>query len=331
MASDKTVRVGGSVPATLTCDPAKRELYASDTYYLEAFNQLVEGGHDPAEFAFRHATLLLKPDAVVTRGLEPAIDWLAENGFRIVSAERVRMTHTTLRALWYFQWNQATSHRGQLADLLASTSDSLVLLVREKDPADPPASVRLTELKGPTAPHARVPGQLRHLLGRHTYLLNLVHTADEPADVLRELGVYFGSNQRNEVYASAMRGADRSRRARALAAELYAGTTPVDLSFAPAAARLDAALERALVAGTLPAAVQAELDQAHGDAERYRRALRACRRHGVELDPWDTVIVGSTVFPMSREGSVPVLRAVDADAWSRHLAESNEVPQVAQV
>ena len=53
---------------------------------------------------------------------------------------------------------------------------------------DVPASVELTGLKGPTDPDARAPGQLRHLLGRYSYLLNLVHTPDEPADVLRELG-----------------------------------------------------------------------------------------------------------------------------------------------
>jgi nucleoside diphosphate kinase len=325
---DSAGRLGISVPATLTCDPAKRERYASDTYYIEASDQLTESGHELEEFAFRHATLLLKPDAVVSRGLEPAIDWLGENGFCVVAAERTRLSRTMLRALWYFQWNQATSHRRHLADLFAPTTDSLVLLVREKEPGDLPASVRLTELKGPAAPQKRVPGQLRHLLGRYTYLLNLAHTADEPVDVLRELGVYFGADQRDEVYASAMQGADQGGRARNLAAELYAETTPVDLSFDPAAARLDATFERALAAGELPAAVRAELDdvRAQPDAERYRRALRACRQHGVELDPWDTVIVGSAVFPMTRKGFAPVLRGIDANAWYRHVADLDVVP-----
>src|SRR5216683_1412570 len=193
-------RPGLPLPITLSCDPAKREYYGADVYYLESAEQLDgmlaaggpgQRGTGLADFAYGHALLLLKPDAVVARQVLPAIDWLRDNGFRIVAASRSRVTRTAIRALWQYQWNLATRYRRRLADGFVTGADSLVLVVRPDSEPEVPASVLLTELKGPTSPDARQPGQLRYLLGRYCYLLNLVHTADEPADVLRELAVYF--------------------------------------------------------------------------------------------------------------------------------------------
>ncbi|MEV6900518.1 hypothetical protein [Amycolatopsis sp. NPDC051372] len=95
----------------------------------------------------------------------------------------------TLRALWYFQWNTATPQVRRIADHCA---DSLLLVVApagDQGPlADLPVPVRLTELVGPGDPAAREPGRLRTELGRYA-LLNLVHSAGDTADMLRDLGI----------------------------------------------------------------------------------------------------------------------------------------------
>jgi nucleoside diphosphate kinase len=180
------------VSPLLTTHDGKRLWYGRDTYFIECLEQVCGLTDDVIEFAHGCAVLLLKPEAVVTRQLIPAVDWLGANGFRVVAAEPVRLTRTMVRALWYFQWNLATPQRRRLADLLVEMGDCLVVVVRCADrPPLQPASVLLTTLKGPANPQARSPGQLRHLLGGPSYLLNVAHTADEPADVLRELGVYF--------------------------------------------------------------------------------------------------------------------------------------------
>lgn len=199
---------GDAISPALSCDPRKRTLFGSDTYFLESVEQLGTLTADVDGFLHRHAALLLKPDAVVSRQLPTTVDWLARNGFRIVAAERTRLTRTVVRSLWYFQWNLATPERRRLADLFTDSCDSVVLIVRQdadgaEAPPSAPASVVLTERKGPTDPRARVPGQLRHETGRYSYLLNLVHTPDEPADVARELGIYFDSGLRRRVYTSA--------------------------------------------------------------------------------------------------------------------------------
>ncbi|MEU7061716.1 nucleoside-diphosphate kinase [Streptomyces sp. NPDC046197] len=295
---------GIPVSPLLTCHPAKQQLYGADTYYQESYEQLLGLTDDVPGFAHRHAALLLKPDAVVARRLEAAVEWLTERHFRIVGAAVTRLTRTMIRSLWYFQWNLATPHRRRLAALFLEDADALVLVVRADRPLDVPACVELTRLKGPTDPDARVPGQLRHLLGRYSYLLNLVHTPDEPADLLRELAVHFDDAGRARLFRSALADADHTGHALELADRLYAATKPRDLDFEPAVERLRQALSRRLGPGT---------------AADPRQLLEWAWNHGSDVDPWDTVIVGSKVLPMRRPGRAPVLDGADVETWRRHL------------
>ncbi|WP_328557633.1 nucleoside-diphosphate kinase [Streptomyces sp. NBC_00358] len=302
---------GIPVSPLLTCQPDKQRLYGADTYYQESHGQLAALTDDITGFAHRHATLLLKPDAVVTRALDAAVDWLTGRGFRIVGAEITRLTRTMIRSLWYFQWNLATPYRRRLAALFLEDADALVLLVRPLHDLDVPASVELTRLKGPTDPGARRPGQLRHLLGRYSYLLNLAHTPDEPADVLRELAVHFDDTTRDRLFRSALADEDRTAHARELTGLLYAASKPRDLEFDPAVARLRDAVSR------------------HGGADPAagpRTLLETAWERGTDLDPWDTVIVGSTVLPMRQPGRAPVLDSADADTWRRHLETVRATP-----
>ncbi|MFR0355166.1 nucleoside-diphosphate kinase [Streptomyces sediminimaris] len=302
-APDETTH-GIAVSPLLTCRPDKQRWYGADTYYQESHGQLAELTDDVTGFAHRHAALLLKPDAVVTRRLEAAVQWLTEQGYRIVGAAITRLTRTMIRSLWYFQWNLATPYRRRLAALFLEDADALVLLVRPTRAPDVPASVELTRLKGPTDPEARRPGQLRHLLGRYSYLLNLAHTPDEPADVLRELAVHFDEAARERLFRSALAGADRTADALRLADQLYAATEPRDLDFAPAAGRLRDTVRR-----------HTGIDPAAGP----RLLLERAWERGIVLDPWDTVIVGSAVLPMRQPGRTPVLDGAGVGAWRRHL------------
>ncbi|MFD9211392.1 nucleoside-diphosphate kinase [Streptomyces sioyaensis] len=315
---------GDDISPALSCDPRKRTLFGSDTYFLESVEQLGTLTADVDGFLHRHAALLLKPDAVVSRQIPATVDWLAQNGFRIVAAERTRLTRTAVRALWYFQWNLATPQRRRLADMFMDSCDALVLVVRPEadDGEAPPASVVVTERKGPTDPRARVPGQLRYEIGRYSFLLNLVHTPDEPADVARELGIHFDTALRERVYASALAGDDRSARARELAEQLHAEVPARDLTFEPAAERLKQAVREA-EASLAPGAVRDALRTARlaaRDQDGYRRLMEAIWRAGLPLDAWDVVIVGTHVLPMKRTGLGPVLDGVSVPDWQRHMA-----------
>jgi nucleoside diphosphate kinase len=322
---------GTELAPRLSQDARKRELYGADTYYLESAEQLAAMGGDLEDFAARHAGVLLKPDAVATRQLVPAIDWLVDNGWRIVAARACRMDRAMLRALWQYQWNVATPYRRRIADEFLTSTDSLVLVVRREsgEPEDVPASVRLTEAKGPTDPDARVPGQLRYLLGRYCYLLNLVHTPDEPADVVRELGVHFATPERAEVYADALAGEDRQDTARALAQRLYAQTPERELAFEPAAKRLAVAVEALAAEGAaVGRGVLDDLPEA-GTTEpaTWRPLIERVWRDALPVDPWDVCTAASYAFPMRRAGVEPVLAGTSPAEWLRHLDPSAAGPQ----
>ncbi|BDT85794.1 nucleoside-diphosphate kinase [Nocardia cyriacigeorgica] len=290
----------------LTTQPEKVAAYLGDTYVQESVDQLDCAGVDAAKFAREHSLLLLKPDAIVGRAVEPTLEWLAGNGFRVVDAGRVTGDRLLARALWYYSWNIASTERRRLADLLVGICDVLVLVVAGAD-AELPVPVRLTEAKGPTDPRKRRPGELRHLLGQHSYLLNLVHSPDDPADVLRELAILFDEPRRADVIAHAGAGADRSAEAARLAAELYASTPARDFDRTTAARRLIADAE--LAGLSIPGGIDPESDQ------DCARLLATAWDRGVELDPWSVIVLGSYVLPM-RVGTQPqTLRPVTASDW----------------
>ncbi|GAB2530498.1 nucleoside-diphosphate kinase [Nocardia heshunensis] len=292
----------------LTPSKAKVDAYLADTYVLETVDQATRLGIDPENFAYEHSLLLLKPDAIVARAVEPTLTWLAENDFQVVDARRVVVDRHVARALWYFAWNIASPERRRLADLLVGISDVLVLVVRGPA-ALLPTPVRLAEAKGATDPRKRQPGDLRYLLGRHNYLLNLVHSPDDPADVLRELAIYFDEPTRAEVFARALAGDDRREHAAALGRELYAETPARSFERADAVARLCAELGAAATEALDHSTSTAAPDAAHA------ALLEAAWSAGRPLDPWSLIVLGSYVLPMRTGSGAQTLRPVGATEW----------------
>lgn len=261
--------------------------YGSDTYYLQARDAFAAAGVDAEVFARRHALLLLKPDAAITGAMRPAVAWLLEHGYRITGAYAVSFTPLHLRALWYFSWQRATPQRRLLADRLAGLSPAVVLVVTHPDDTEP-VSARLTAQKGPADPALREAGQLRSALSAGTYLLNLVHSADDPDDVLRELGVYFSESELAQVIPQLSADPDASAEAYRVTEAVESGV--VRRSGEPAAAR--AALQDALSA--------AGLEVRPLTAEQWLDALAQADRRGIVLDPWFRLVVESAYLPMHR-------------------------------
>lgn len=287
-----------TVLSRLTPSPDKVEAYVGDTYVLESVEHLSRLGIDPAAFSRRHSLLLLKPDAIVARAVEPTLEWLSANGFGVVAAYRVPVDRHLARALWYFAWNIASPERRRLADLLVDISDALVLVVSGAD-GELPLPVRLTEAKGATDPRKRRPGELRHLLGLHNYLLNLVHSPDDPADVLRELAIYFDEPTRAELLTGLGTDGDTHAEARRIAAELYAATPSGSFDRSSALARI---------------ARDLGVEEPSAD-EDCARLLYSAWDAGADLDPWSVIVLGSYVLPMRSGAQSQTLRPVAANDW----------------
>ncbi|NTY60982.1 nucleoside-diphosphate kinase [Mycolicibacterium sphagni] len=261
--------------------------YDEDTYFIETCDALAALDIDRDAFAHDHGVLLLKPDAAVTGAMGAAIAWLLEHRYRIVAACAVQLTPLHIRALWYFNWHHATPERRRLADRLASLSPSVVLVVSHPD-REQPVSVRLTADKGPADPAQRKPDHLRHALAAGTYLLNKVHTPDDPDDVLRELSIYFPESQLGAVISASAGGVDASadavRIVEGIESSLECKST--DLAAAQDAVWTDLG---GFVTGARP----------RSGAE-WLAALADAERRDISIDPWIHIVIESAYLPMHR-------------------------------
>ncbi|WP_396925561.1 nucleoside-diphosphate kinase [Mycolicibacterium sp.] len=263
--------------------------YDLDTYFIETCDALAAMNIDQRAFAHDHAVMLLKPDAAVTGSMGSAITWLRDHGYRIVGAYAVQLTYLHLRALWYFNWHRATAERRRVADRLARLSPSLVLVVGHPE-SDQPVSVRLTADKGPADPAERLPHHLRHALAAGTYLLNKVHTPDDPDDVLRELSIYFPDPQLSAVISACVEGADATADAVRIVEGIESG---LDLKRGDLAAAQDAVWQDLGGIGT---------GNRPQTGEEWLAALKDGDTRDIGVDPWFRIVIESSYLPMHREG-----------------------------
>lgn len=218
-----------SMPSWLSSSAFKRQLYGTDTYAIEGLEAVERvAGDESRAFCYEHSLLVVKPEAVVSRGLEQIFSWLEEIGFRIVDAVPFRFSPAITRGLWRYHWNAVTAAHRRAVDLLVESGPSLAVLVRASGVNGVPASLTLAELKGHADPARRQAGQLRYELGNFNALLNHVHSPDEPIDFLRELAVVLPPEALEGLLGAAQVGQELSAHqlVRGLAPSLYETAGP---------------------------------------------------------------------------------------------------------
>ena len=277
--------------------PGKAKEYADDVYFREAAEDLLAtlppGAAEP--FCGRHALLVLKPDAVVTGRLTDALEWLAGNEFRIAASAAIRFDRHTIRALWQDSLVDASRDRVDLADEYMTATDCLLLVVRHDD-LSATASEILRVRKGSPHPHDCRPGQLRYQLGSMNFQLNLVHAADDPADLVRELGVLCDHRTRCGLVLTAVSGTEGLAAARELVRVLEASHAREDLSFDRL---LDRLASRSPAGGALARAVG---DIAAGRSRDWRGLLRLLGDGAVPITRWERIVLGTTLLEPYRSG-----------------------------
>jgi len=312
------------IPGYLSRLPRKRSLYAVDTYFRESFEDLaaVGGGGCVEQFCHDHALLLVKPDAVVTRRLGMVLRWVLANGFSIVWAATVTIDRHGIRALWQYGLNAASRDRRDAADLYVTASECLLLLLAL--PGRPqPASLVLSAAKGPADPRDCRPGQLRYDVGSINYQLNLVHAADEPADLLRELAVLCNSETRTGLYQRTLDRTDvppsdgRSE-AFALVDRLEAATPAVDLELDQTLSDLAAAASTRDTGGSSAAARElvSLICRVRGRRSRdWRRVVGLAESSGVPVSRWQRIVLATHLLDPYLPGTTSLLPDSPGGAW----------------
>ncbi|WP_250405506.1 nucleoside-diphosphate kinase [Streptomyces cellostaticus] len=186
----------------LTAVEQKYRYFSIESYFRESWETAsLELGAGVLESLQRLAMLVLKPECILGRKGETVLDYMARNGFKPIVAQPFRYDRHRTREIWRYQWNIATLDRLQLGDLLHTAADALmVLFVDERDDTGLPGSVRLAGLKGSSLPWERRPEHLRSHLDALNRMIVFVHCSDEPADIVRELGILFDPGQLQGIY-----------------------------------------------------------------------------------------------------------------------------------
>ncbi|WP_405709675.1 MULTISPECIES: hypothetical protein [unclassified Streptomyces] len=211
----------------LTSRLDKAQFYAWEPQYRETLYESATGlGLDGEKLAAALHTVglgIFRPDAIAAGKVDTILDYYARLGMEPFFAAPLTMTRTVVREIWRYQLNAATGELLKMFDLLYEASPAVLALFRT-DPAETPVpcSVLMADAKGEADPRDRQGWELRSHLGSVNRIEVFFHTADEPADVLRDGGICLGP----QGLAAALRdrtGPSTRTRIRELAAEIKSG------------------------------------------------------------------------------------------------------------
>ncbi|WP_214324786.1 nucleoside-diphosphate kinase [Nonomuraea sediminis] len=284
-----------------TADRSKIETFADDPAFEQAFLSAYEALSESLAAVLRHhAFLLIQPDCLAKRMAGRCLTFVEQHGFRPVATVRVRLDPAIVSGLWFYQSQSSTPDSNTIGDLVCGRSDSLLVVLRDEAPEpDVPGSLRLTRLKGPARPERRTAGHLRTLIEAQGPLVVLVHTSDEPLDMIRESAIICGPSA-GDLY-SAMTGPvpdDARTRLIAHIDALYRETEAHDLDSAAALARLRdtlTAVGRDARGAQAARRLLSTLDTVGAGDGVLDWQPFANDLHSVGIDPgsWDPVLIGS--------------------------------------
>ncbi|WP_253838358.1 nucleoside-diphosphate kinase [Actinokineospora globicatena] len=290
--------------------------YRRETYYREALRDVERVLGDRAtEVLHATALLMVKPDGIAAGKVEAVLDFLADRGFAVVVARRPGFTPLLWREMWRYQLTSATIDRLALNDSVY-VGAGLLLLLRDERPDTLPATLRLASLKGSADLAKQRPGTLRDLLRQHNRNFSYIHVADEPADLVRELGLLLDTAQRRGALRALAAGAgptdeEAAELSRLVTAERAAGT---HRSFAPdeAGTAVAAALRRA--EGGEHAMKLLEQLRA-GAPVGWVEVVEAVRACGAEVHHWDLAALGAGLIVCDEPGERKVITNPAPGSW----------------
>ncbi len=278
------------VPASLSRMEQKRALYAVDVYFREAWESLHRTpAAAPESFLHGIGAVIFKPDSVVSRSIIPAMEILSAHGFMPIAFSTVRLTRHLTRELWRYQMNSCTQMRRALIDSINEMTDSLLVVYgTNQSLLEYSAAEILSELKGASDPSERKEYQIRRQLDSRSALLNHIHTSDEAADVLREIGVCFPGHTQYDLLMQAQTGINLEHAVRAQVDELYHAKPFKDLGY-------QSCLERILLgpAGELLRCDRLEKETSSVAIDEFLWEALTQHADRGDIDWWDLISVAA--------------------------------------
>ncbi|WP_159080497.1 nucleoside-diphosphate kinase [Nocardia suismassiliense] len=277
-----------NLPTGLSRLQHKLDLISVDPYFRDTWDDVCESRGEPAQFIQRlnhHAPLVLRPDALGAGRAHDVLEFVYSHGFRPVAWSYFIFTRHVIRETWRYQLNIATTDRIEAMDLLLRGEQAMyILLERPMQTHEGAATTLLSRMKGPSDPALRTEQHLRFRAGAaQESVITYVHVADEPIDILREMGVFFDRSERRQLFESIEIGGDIGEQLRAEVAAHWS-VERFGLDFDRAMRRLTTFADTARaddVVHTLIARINT------GNGAQWRQLLDRIEQIGVPLSRWD--------------------------------------------
>jgi nucleoside diphosphate kinase len=311
--------VSQAIEPWLTRDDRKRAVYLDDPYFWEGWASY-NAARPPAWELTRLTFLLVKPEAIAGRRVEPILEFVRSAGFLVIGTWPVRMGRHEARNLWRYSLNELPIAHIRALEMLVTAGQLFLVglgLGRDAcldrvDSRQVTAAERLSRAKGSTS-RPEAPGTLRQRLGCPALTLNFVHAPDEPADMLRELAVLGDANLQEQVIARLVAARDWPRErfdamrgeAAAIMTSQYALCPAHDLDVAATFERM----RRRLRDRPLPAlgpAIRYAIETGTVSPERGLEVVRSLEL-ATELPMWDRVVTAASLVDDLRTGRRPLV------------------------
>ncbi|WDZ85841.1 hypothetical protein [Micromonospora cathayae] len=303
----------------LTASDRKRRAYTEDLYFRACWADAVAVlGADATRVLGEVAMFAFKSDGVAGRRMRPTMTFLAQQGFSVLGAAPFRHNRHSMRAIWQYDWHPYSNDRLALTSVMHGATESLLLMLRDlRYDGVVPGTMRLSELKGAATDKVWTQDQLRGVLKPPNRVINFVHIADEPADTVRELAIFFDRETRRRLLEQVRDNFDEDRPALAEVEidrieKLYPGTD-FDLT---------RALDRLRASGALTGDA-AERLRATAEAPGKLSWTELCHlidHRDPRVDIWDFVRVATEVLPMERPGHTGLMPAPTSGDWQARAA-----------
>jgi len=259
------------------------------------------------------ALLTFKCDGVAGRRMVRTLEFLDQHDFAVIAVAPIRLNRHSMRELWRYNWHVYPIDRLNLMSVMHAATESLLLLLRDRRyDGVVPGATRLADLKGAADPAKRRPHELRAVLEPPNSVINFVHVADEPADVVRELAIFLDRPRRRAVLTSARENAEGDLMPAALDA-----VRQLEQRYRAHDFDLAAALRRVTADPSVPAAQRDRLVSAvsDGPAMSWDELVAVLDPADPHTNVWDFVCVATAVLPAKRESLTDLLPAVTAADW----------------
>jgi hypothetical protein len=316
--------------AFLTTLPKKQYLYSRETYFREAWHDFRQVfGNETLRILQQIAFLVLKPDAFAGRRVETVLDVLENRNFVPIATQRFRWSRHTIREDWRYQLNQLSLERMELSTRLMTATDSLLVVLRDDNrPLRVPAAVRLQAMKGSSLPERHQADQLRRILKSPNRLLKFIHTADEPADIVREMGIHFDGSERRLLLETIGRSLSTcaSEALRLEISHINEEVPPHELDFNISWGRIRALLRARASSDSAAAALLASLECVIERREKssflsVHGLERELRQISLQVSFWDLLVFSAHLIHHSYENEIATIESDGGQAWFAGLGK----------